>query len=96
MFYLVGIENGKITSKSKLSAVDDFPEGYKEINQELYESIGVMPCSFVKNDNEITSIDFIEPIIAPEPPKPLTELEKLKIQLDKTNEAIDFLLMGEL
>lgn len=88
MIYYVGIENGKIISKNKITNDIELSENYKTITKELYDSIGDIPCSFVENQEGIISIEHIE--LQPELTPSLTVQE----QLDTMKEAIDFLIMG--
>lgn len=85
MFHYVGIENNKITSKTELSKTIVLSEGYKVVNEELYKSIGAIPCSFVEDKNGITSIEYIELISQPEEPKEPTEMDILKTSNESLN-----------
>lgn len=73
--FFIEIENGLIISKTKYDGVIN-PDGYVEITQSLYDSIGAIPCSFTETGGEITGIEYIEP--TPEPTPEPTEIEVLQ------------------
>jgi len=73
VFYFIATEDGKITSNNESTQKFVLPEGYREIDKTLYNSIGAIPCSFTESGGEIVSIEFIEPVSEVLPSK--TELE---------------------
>jgi len=82
--YFISTNENKITSKNSISGISELPNGYREITKELYDSIGVIPCSFTEVEGEIASIEYIEPISTSEPKPPTTD-ERLAALEETTN-----------
>lgn len=93
MFYFIETEGNKIVSKSESSQSFELPEGYREIEGSLYDSIGAMPCSFSEVDGETVSIEFIEPIPVIQPTPEPTPIETLRLEQAQSNvEMIDLIM----
>jgi len=92
--YFISTSDNKITSKNEISDLLELPEGYREITKELYDSIGVIPCSFTEVNGEITSIEYIEPISTSEPLDQKSDLEILQEKYTALQGAMDFVVMN--
>lgn len=80
MLYFVDISGDKIIAKTKFSKDDlELESNQVKISEEMYNSIGSIPCSFTESNGEITDIEYIEPV--PDYPDQPTEIDILGQQL---------------
>ena len=92
MSFYVEIRNGKIIAKLEAEYVPNDAREYKKISRELYESIGLTPCSFKEVDGEIVDVEHI-PLPPPPPPEP-SETELLAEYLLDVDFRVAMLELG--